>query len=142
MDKNLSSIDEKDSLLKALSKMYPFIYAIRENHYFIGASVFRLCTEEEKRLYSNYEKEFTKIQQLPYQVENCDLKDLSLILKAIQSSPNIDFLDQNKVCAQEKLRSLLEECSDLELANLSNQIEQFKKACNFKDHFMDSELKQ
>lgn len=123
-----------DDVFKSLKNAYPFIYKTEKMGYkYIGAGVYRDCTENEKELFEEYWKEIRRIHFLKYTPNKEDVCQLVNILYQILDFGNSEYSDEKAKVCLEKIWECLQPMSLNELQALSEQKEYFLEALDYKD---------
>lgn len=126
----------KENLFKELNRSKAFIYSINHKYYFLGAGISRLCSENESGAYEKYLIEMKKIEETKeIEVSLCkeDVMNLEHILNDIYKYGNCKSESQNELTSSEILWKIIDECSNDDLNNLSEQRNTFIKALDYID---------
>ena len=116
-----------------LKDAYPFIYRVMDQHYVIGAAVFRPCIPDEIALFDKYSEEMDRLEKITYSLEAGDVRDLVGFVNKIQSAVDKEYCSAVEKTTQHQLCVLLEGCSETELEKLIQQKSRFCKALDYKD---------
>lgn len=108
-------------MYEKLHKSEPFIYEIRGTMYYIGASVFRECNEQEQHLYKQFREEFRIVQTLAGDLCKKDVERLCELFDAIKGEKIFEYQCENEDEACRELDRLLRQLSQEELSDLQIQ---------------------
>ena len=123
--------------LNKLAGSYPFIYQTESlGPVYIGLSVFRECSDEEKKLYKEYCNEINDLKSAGKGdkcLRECDTDRLSDILNEILKKGDVPYNSKEARKCREDLRERLCNMSQKELDELSSQRDTFGEALYCRD---------
>lgn len=115
-------------------KKEPFVYKIKQEYYLIGYEVFRICTDEQIKLYNTFLEEYRALEKdewlkrIKCNKKRKEFKNISDIVGKLRNSSSSFEKDRQKVEC-EKIAKLMS-CDDVN--GLKSQLECYKDFCKLK----------
>ena len=114
-------------IIKQLQIANPFIYVIKNEHYYLGCTICRKCTKSEIEQYMQLTAEFKQLQQLNYPVECRDCIEFNQYFDNV-AQISVDAFSHNistKITAE--IWELIKYLSAPEQENWIQQFKDFQK---------------
>lgn len=124
-----------DALFRELKKKCPFIYFIKNKHFFMGYRTFKECNADEIEMFNVFVSEYDKLKakydvdEIKYNIAiNC-LKELAVAMRNIINKGE-SYCENGTI---DELYDLVKDLSPEENIDLKNQISRYIESYSFMD---------